>query len=97
MDGMRVTYDHDARAIYFTLRELAEGEHAARTVQVGGDESTMADLDADGRLIGIEVLSPGRHWPLHRILREYEIGDEDAMMLMAGYPHAWSAGVAWVP
>lgn len=77
---MRQSYDATAGALYITLRD---GE-AARTREVAG--GTNADLDADGRVLGIEILSPGRPWPLQVILREHEISDEDAHSLMMAYP-----------
>jgi uncharacterized protein YuzE len=85
---MRQEYDADADALYIHLRDLRDGEHVARTA--GMDVSTMVDEDAGGRILGIEVLSPGRLWPLAEILRRYEVSAADAAMLMACYPCAFS-------
>jgi len=85
---MKVTYDAGAGAVYV---ELAEGEHG-RTVAV--DEGTNVDLDSGGRLLGIEVLAPGTPWPLAEIMRRWEIGSEDATMLMRLYPLSFRVQVA---
>jgi len=85
---VKQAYDAHANALYITL---AEGE-VARTPQI--DDGTMVDLDADGGLLGIEVLAPGSPWPLAEILRRYEVADEDAAMLMACYPNRYSVQVA---
>lgn len=87
---MRSSYDLSADAAYFEFAGRDGG--VARTVDIDG--STMVDLDADGNLLGIEVLSPGRAWPLARILREYELSDEDATALMQAYGLPRSVGVA---
>ncbi len=79
---IRERHDLDADALYI---EIADGK-VARTLEVGSDPCTMVDLDADGKLIGIEVISPGRAWPLFKILTSYDVSDEDASMLMAAYP-----------
>lgn len=90
---MLQTYDAQADALYIEIGE-GGGETArevARTVEIDDDGHwTMVDLDADGNLLGIEVLSPGRPWPLAEILKRYEVSADDAAMLMAGYPCAIS-------
>src|SRR5258707_1493215 len=85
MRSMHQAYDAQADALYITLRELGDGEYVARTVEI--DNDTNADHDADGKLIGIEVLSAhGRLWPLPEILRRWEITDEDQMSIFGLYP-----------
>jgi uncharacterized protein YuzE len=79
---VKLTYDARASALYI---RLAAGK-VARTPQI--DEGTLVDLDADGRLLGIEVLRPGSAWPLAEILRRWEVSDGDAAMLMVAYPNA---------
>jgi uncharacterized protein YuzE len=77
---------HDATgALYVTLRPMPDG-CVARTVEV--DSSTAVDLGADGNLLGIEVLSTDRLWPLAEILKRWEVASDDAAMLMACYPCA---------
>jgi uncharacterized protein YuzE len=58
MEEMRVTYDAEANAAYIYLKEIAAGD--AR-YQVGVQHPAprgqiVLDFDADGTLIGIEVL-----------------------------------------
>lgn len=47
---MRITYDAEADALYIELRKAP----AHRTMRI--EEGTIADLDADGHLIGLEIL-----------------------------------------
>jgi uncharacterized protein YuzE len=74
--------DIDADAMYVRLTDAK----VARTLEVDSDPCTMVDVDADGNLIGIEVIGPGRCWPLQAVLKDYEIAKEDAQILMAIYP-----------
>jgi|HubBroStandDraft_5_1064220.scaffolds.fasta_scaffold07885_4 uncharacterized protein YuzE len=75
--------DLNADAMYVTLSDA----EVARTLEVDGDPGTMVDVDADGKLIGIEVIGPrGRLWPLQSVLRDYEIPQAEAQWLMACYP-----------
>jgi uncharacterized protein YuzE len=57
---LRITLDDDAGAAYFYLAdEPAFGWHVSKTVSVSVDEiegMVNIDLDADGRIIGLEVL-----------------------------------------
>ena len=71
------TYDFDADALYI---ELAEPK-AARTVQV--DNGTLVDLDADGQVVGIEVIQPQRTWPLREILDRFAVPAATAAELCA--------------
>lgn len=78
---MRFEYDAAADALYIKFSSKA----VASTVEI--DEGTNVDLDASGYdLVGIEVLSPARPWPLHWILGRYDISNEDAVLLMGAYP-----------
>lgn len=76
-----VAYDADANALYITLDPHVRVD---RTIPV--DDSTNCDLDDDGNLIGVEVLNPGRIWPLAAILRDYEVGEQDAAALIGACP-----------
>jgi uncharacterized protein YuzE len=78
---MHQAFDADADALYITLAEKPWRVH--RTVAI--DDSTNVDLDADGTVLGIEVLSPSRPWPLAEILQQYEIARDDAAMLVMVY------------
>lgn len=85
---MHQAYDADADALYIRLA----GGTVARTAVI--DDGCNVDLDADGKLLGIEVLNPGRPWPLGAILKGCEISGEDAVMLMACYPNRIEVSVA---
>lgn len=88
---MKLAYDSDAGALYIGLADRSG--KVARTVAV--DDGTNVDLAAGGELLGIEVISPHRNWPLDEILKRYEVSKEDAVMLMSAYPcWVFSAQVA---
>jgi uncharacterized protein YuzE len=87
---VKQVYDADADALYVELADRTG--RVARTVAI--DNGTNVDLDADGNLLGIEVIRPQRLWPLPAILRMYLMSDEHAAVLMASYPCGCSAEVA---
>jgi uncharacterized protein YuzE len=53
---MRVTYDPDARAAYIYLTGSMQPGEAKRTISA--TDQINLDFDAEGRLIGIELLDP---------------------------------------
>jgi len=54
---MRVTYDHEADAAYIYLREIEPGGSQRQcVVDCEVTAEIVLDIDASGRLIGIEVL-----------------------------------------
>lgn len=63
------------RPLYLTLDDEAE---VARTVQVVRGE-LMVDLDAAGRLLGIEVLTPALIVRIPEILTKYGVPVPDAI------------------
>jgi uncharacterized protein YuzE len=73
---MKVKYDQEDDALYITLADDAE---VSRTVQV--DSGTLLDLDRFGNVRGIEIIRPGRQWPLEEILSRYPVGEVDALLL----------------
>jgi uncharacterized protein YuzE len=77
---MRLDYDFDADALYVRLRD---GE-IARTEEI--DDETFVDLASDGSLLGIEIISFQRAWPLGRIAERYEISPDDLRQLMLMFP-----------
>lgn len=92
--SVQIAHDLDADALYITLSD----EPVARTVDI--EDCTMVDLDADGNLVGIEVISPRRPWPLQKITQAYEIADDDAAMLKelyGGHTDAQAAQVSPAP
>lgn len=73
---MKVQYDQAADAVYITLAEDAQ---VSRTVQI--DAGTLVDLDRFGNVRGIEVVRPGRTWPLDEILSRFSIAEADTTLL----------------
>jgi uncharacterized protein YuzE len=72
---MRLKYDLNVGALYVRLTD----QPVARTREV--DDNTFIDLDEDGRVIGIEVVSITHPWALEEILRDYRIPvDEEAQL-----------------
>jgi len=58
---MRIEYDREADAVYIYLQE----KEVAKTIQLS--QGVNVDLDAQGRLIGIEVLDATQHYSLSDI------------------------------
>ena len=87
---MKIGVDTTADAMYIELADRSG--KVARTVSI--DDGTMCDLDAEGHLLGIEVIGPGRFWPLAEILARYEVSRDDQAMIMAMYPYGFSVQVA---
>jgi uncharacterized protein YuzE len=77
--SMELRYDSEADALYIRLSALRDGEVADRIHPI--DSDTLVDVAEDGRVLGIEVLSPSRHWPLDLILERFPISDDDATTL----------------
>jgi uncharacterized protein YuzE len=78
--AVKARYDADVNALYLAVTQYS----VARTVQL--DDWTFADLDQDGHLCGIEVLSPSRTWPLDEILGRYSCSPGAEAELRAGWP-----------
>lgn len=70
---MKVTYDADADAAYIYLKNIAPGEVEKTVTGEGDAEGVNLDFDAEGRLIGVEVLEARERLP-GEVLR----GAEDA-------------------
>jgi uncharacterized protein YuzE len=83
---IRQSYDLDADALYIKVT----GGKAARTVEI--DTGTLVDLDAAGAVVGIEVISPQRSWPVEEILARFKMSTEDVAQLRAYF--AGPAGTA---
>jgi len=74
---MTIDYDREADAVEISLT----GGLVARTLEI--DPGTLVDLDAQGRLVAIEVIHPQRPWPLSQILEQFDVGAEDEAVLRA--------------
>jgi uncharacterized protein YuzE len=78
--AMRISYDQAANALYIFLSDT----QAVQGVEMDG--GTIVDLDAQGGIRGIEVINPGRAWPLDEVLERFDVGVDDALALRALWP-----------
>jgi uncharacterized protein YuzE len=74
---MRLRYDLNIGALYVGLADRP----TARTREI--DDNTFIDLDEDGDVVGIEVISIAHPWALDDILREYSIPPDEVAQLRA--------------
>jgi uncharacterized protein YuzE len=72
---MQLEFDLNVGALYIRLSD----EAVAQTREAGGNAAL--DLDANGRIVGIEVISAAHQWPLEEILRTYAIPLSEAAQL----------------
>jgi uncharacterized protein YuzE len=72
---MKVTYDQQADALYIELDDA----QVADTVHI--DRGTLVDLNAQGQLIGVELIRPARPWPLATILNRFPTDPTSARIL----------------
>lgn len=85
---VRARYSRDADALYLTITP-----HSVAT-SVPVDDGTFADLDAAGWLTGVEVIRPGRPWPLEEILARYPCEPTAKLELRAGWPDKYTVRAA---
>jgi uncharacterized protein YuzE len=69
------SHDLEADALYVTI----SSGPVARTVEL--DNGTLADLDLDGRPVGLEVIHPRREWPIDAFVRQYPLNRDDEVRL----------------
>lgn len=74
---MQLEYDLNVAALYIRL----SGEPVAQTDEAGDDAAV--DLDAAGRVVGIEILSAAGQRALPGILASYDIEAADAEQIKA--------------
>lgn len=60
---MRIEYDREADALYIQLREAQPEDN------IDIEEGVTVDLDADGHIIGIEVLDASKRFSLEDLSR----------------------------
>lgn len=77
--------DTVADALYLQIRR----GRVARTEEL--DSGTLVDLDTYGDPLGIEVIHPGRAWPLDEFLQRYNVSDYVRSLLL---PFAPASAVA---
>lgn len=61
---MRLEYDKEADAAYVYFKDISPGE-VAKTISLDGNLNV--DLDIDGRILGLEILSASRMLPKQMI------------------------------
>ena len=74
---MNYSYDCDTEALYIELTD----DPVEETRQV--DPGAMVDFDESGGVVGIEVLRPGRLWPLEEIMKRFPLAEDDKLLLNA--------------
>lgn len=78
---IRQSYDLDANALYITVTD----HEVVRSTEI--DVGTLVDVDAAGFLVGIEILSPQRCWPLDEIRGRFRVAEADAAELRVYFPY----------
>ena len=73
---MEMTYDQSVDALYI---RISGNEPVARSEQL--DAGTLVDLDRFGRVLGIEVLTPARDWPLDQVVSKFSLDPDSAARL----------------
>lgn len=73
-----VTYDPEADALYV---RSGSGQRA-RTIEV--DDRHYADVDADGRLVGLEILYPAFPMRLAELAQRFALTEEELVSAVAG-------------
>ena len=79
---MELKYDLNVGALYIRLTDQA----VVRTREI--DDNTAVDIDANGGVVGIEVISIGHPWALNDVLRDYLIPANAAAQLRAYFQPA---------
>jgi uncharacterized protein YuzE len=72
---MTFRYDHENDVLDIRLSD----DSVARTEEI--DSGTLVDLDMHGQIVSIEVIAPGRQWPLEQILDRYVLPEADRAVL----------------
>ncbi|HEY9371028.1 DUF2283 domain-containing protein [Streptomyces sp.] len=85
---MRFDHDLDADALYVTI--TSEPVTATHSIE----DLTTVDVDAQGQLVGIEVIAPDRAWAIDRVMARYPLSDEDTRLLLSMYIRSGKQG-AW--
>ncbi|MCY4369835.1 MAG: DUF2283 domain-containing protein [bacterium] len=72
---MRVCHDLAADALYIRFRHSQD----VKTHFI--DAGTLVDADSEGTVLGIEILKPKREWPIKRILKEFDLTEDQQRLL----------------
>jgi uncharacterized protein YuzE len=73
---MRWTFDLDANAVFIFLGEPPVAG------QVEMPDGVVVDVDANGSVVAIEVLSPGAGWDIDTIVTRFALDDETRRSLL---------------
>lgn len=73
---MRLSYDFDADALVISI----DVGVADRTIEI--DSGMMVDVDAEGRVLTIEVIRTARPWPLPELFGRFELRPEDRAVII---------------
>jgi uncharacterized protein YuzE len=72
-----LSFDFDPEADALAIL-VADGL-VARTIEI--DPGTLVDVDGAGRALTIELIRPNRLWPIDEVVDEFDIEDDDAVIL----------------
>jgi uncharacterized protein YuzE len=89
---MNVTYSETADALYIRLKPGVAPTHGEEI-----DPGTIVDLDDNGEVVGIEVLSPARDWPLEEIAERFPLSMLDHLLLQTYHGRTESSPFAHLP
>jgi uncharacterized protein YuzE len=85
--ALQVKIDFDARAAYIRLSH----ERVARTQRFDESESVLVKLDAEGKLIGIEVIGLNTELPLDRLAQTFNFSESLIVSLKGIEQQLWQA------
>lgn len=78
---LSMTYDFEAHALYIYLNNSSQAV-ITQEVQAHHKQGMHVDIDGDGNVMGIEVLSPGSGpWPIQELLTRYPFDINTAYLL----------------
>lgn len=82
---LRLEYDGRADALYIYLDDAI----VARTIAI--EAGTALDVDEHGRPVGVEIIRPGREWPIGEIINAAPFDDDmvDALKGAANHRDAY--------
>jgi uncharacterized protein YuzE len=61
---VKITLDKEADAAYIYFKDIADGE-VAKTISL--NDSINIDLDADGQILGLEILNASENMPVNAL------------------------------
>lgn len=74
---MNFTYDDEADALYISFN------NSTKVITQSMSDLTMVDIDGDGKVSGIEILSPSRRdWKVREIMERYPLSVNESFFLL---------------